>query len=323
MSFGVQVKQNNQSVFNVTSLANSPKSQLDLNERKTGERNAASILTMKQANAIPEFSGAQVMKTYVKADHQVLSSPPVYYSPDTFQGMKSDELVNSYFQIMSSNPEADFSQTAKDINKMLDEMLLNTSALGNATVKTTANSQPLAVNLANYYAYLANIGVDINSDEYLKNLRNVYQTNNTDGTTRYQTATSEADKTRFAQMGASPLAADIIQASKKIADEMPGSGWCAKGVRKAFEAIGIDGVRAAHAYQMAPKLAKDKRFNEVAYLDRKPGDVMIYPQAPGHTSGHAEILQENGMATSDTYGREGGPTKYGAPPRVFRHNGTA
>lgn len=241
------------------------------------------------------------------------------YTPETFQKMTNDELTQSYFQILSQNPNIDFSKTTEEINDWLDDVLFDSGSLGDSTISLGSESAPMSINLANYYTYLNSLGVDVDLDAFLENLNNVYETRNLDGTSRYQYAVSDADRERFKNMGASPLAADIMSSSQQQADKMSGSGYCARGVRLAFERLGIYGVGAASAYQMGHKLAKDKRFVEVLYTERKPGDVLIFGKTSSREHGHAEILQENGMATSDTQGREKNPETYGGQVRVFRY----
>lgn len=99
---------------------------------------------------------------------------------------------------------------------------------------------------------------------------------------------------------ATAFGSKLARAAYKIASGMNVSGWCARGVRKTLESLGIRGIGAQHAYQLAPQLANNRNFQEIRVSagDLKnlpPGNVVIYGPSSRNRSGHAFITLGRGM----------------------------
>ncbi|MEI7942976.1 MAG: hypothetical protein WCH76_07440 [Candidatus Riflemargulisbacteria bacterium] len=100
----------------------------------------------------------------------------------------------------------------------------------------------------------------------------------------------------------------LADAALVVDRQMSGTGRCKKGVRLAFEAIGLDTIEGLSAYMAAPQLAK--RTNDFAevkvsreqLLQLPRGSVIVWNSSSGNEHGHIEISQGNGTATSDYTG---------------------
>lgn len=227
-----------------------------------------------------------------------------------------DAAMPDFMRWFGGDPDAtDFTQTARDINAWLNQWLFDSSVPDLDSSSVSFMSQMNAAGSA---------CEECAAEPVLETAPANTATGSRPVTASVRTSSQSSGNTP------SPMADQIIAAAKARTDGVNrGRGGCAKGVRKTFEDLGIRGVRASHAYQMADVLAKDSRFIEVDYSKRLPGDVVVLsarhtPDKNGkkHPSGHAEIVLPNGLASSDYQAAERDPENYGPePPRVFRYIG--
>lgn len=97
----------------------------------------------------------------------------------------------------------------------------------------------------------------------------------------------------------------LAKAAKKVADDMPGTGYCARGVKRALVAAGLmDKYKSGHAYQVDEMLEKNDNFKEVKMeqedLDELPaGSVVVWNKSSKKQWGHVSIALGNGKEASD------------------------
>lgn len=114
--------------------------------------------------------------------------------------------------------------------------------------------------------------------------------------------------------------AKLAGTGRDSASNLNSRGWCLRGVNDALDAAGLSIGRQGHAYQAAPVLAKDPRFQEIKVdrnnLEKLPaGAVIVWDKSGSARSGHIQITQGNGKATSDHF--ESPMTKLNGSYRVF------
>lgn len=81
-------------------------------------------------------------------------------------------------------------------------------------------------------------------------------------------------------------------------------GYCLAGVQDAMDAVGLNVTRKAAAADLAPVLASDERFEEIAIpkqelTDLPPGNIIIWNRSEKHPYGHISITLGNGAESSD------------------------
>ncbi len=114
-----------------------------------------------------------------------------------------------------------------------------------------------------------------------------------------------------------PEAARLAQEALKVGGAEGTVGLCLKGVEDTLDAAGLGIGRQDYAYQAADVLAKDHRFQEISFADRKPGDIVVYgPASWNGGDGHIAIEEPGGKEASDHIQNQVQPD--GAAVRVFR-----
>jgi hypothetical protein len=117
-------------------------------------------------------------------------------------------------------------------------------------------------------------------------------------------AANNAPPLDLANTQGNALGQQIAQSAYQTASGMNSSGWCAKGVRKALEAIGINGIGAASAYMIADQLAGNPKFREVQCTREQlkslpPGAIVVWGQTAEHPHGHISVALGDGREASD------------------------
>lgn len=117
--------------------------------------------------------------------------------------------------------------------------------------------------------------------------------------------------------------AELASIARDVAGEMPGSGLCATGVKKALVRSGLmPKYVQGDAYQVSNMLENNDNFKEVelaeSNLDELPaGAVVVWDRSSQKKYGHVSIALGNGQEASDTIGEQKvDGSKYGGH-RVF------
>jgi len=99
----------------------------------------------------------------------------------------------------------------------------------------------------------------------------------------------------------------LVNATKQVAAEMPGSGWCAKGVSTAISRV-LGFYPGGNGNQIDDNLARSSKFKEIhiplSEALKIPGLVLSWDRtssAAGQKYGHTAITWGDGHTTSSDY----------------------
>lgn len=100
----------------------------------------------------------------------------------------------------------------------------------------------------------------------------------------------------------------LVAASKQVAAEMPGSGWCAKGVSTAVSRV-LGFYPGGNGNQIDDNLARSSKFREIKGMSlaealKIPGLVLSWhstSSAAGQKYGHTAITWGDGHTSSSDY----------------------